>query len=182
MLACFFEIFFYVLVVVAACKQEICMLSIDVYEKNTCYWSDIYSTSSIISFPFRHMILEASAASIISNKYARDDANMGHWIGPSNGMQVYLLCFHLMTKQSLISKTCFSTEMTFVLTMASIAASSHIHYRRMWWTGSKKGFVDCRVVRQRFPYDSGLSKDWILVETRFSTPILNRPWIPPSLL
>jgi hypothetical protein len=100
--------FLNVLVVVAACKQEICMLSIDVYEKNTCYWSDIYSTSSIISFPFRRTILEASDASIISNKYVRDDANVGHRVGPSNGMQVYLLCFHRMTKQSLISKTSVS--------------------------------------------------------------------------
>jgi hypothetical protein len=38
------------------------------------------------------------------------------------------------------------------------------------------------VMRQRSSYDSGLSGDRIPVEARFSTPVQNRPWIPPSLL
>jgi hypothetical protein len=126
------------------------------------------------------MILEASAASIIRNKFVRDAANVGHRVGPSKGMQVYVSYFYLMTKQSQLSKKSVSLlkrSGTFVLTMVSICLLAHQLLQYVWLTGYIKGFKDWRVVRQRSLYNSGRSGDRIQVETRFSAPVQNRPWI-----
>jgi hypothetical protein len=132
-----------------------------------------------------HMILEGSAASIIRNKFVRNEANMGHRVGPSKGMQVYVLFSSDDETEPTTENICLSTKTTWYLCVDDgqhICLFTHQLPQDVWWTNYIRGFTVWRVVRQRSPYDSGRSGDRISVEARFSATVPKRPWVPPSPL
>jgi hypothetical protein len=65
-----------------------------------------------------HIILEGSAASIIRNKFVRNEANMEHGVGPSKGMQVYVLFSSDDETEPTIENICFSCETMWYLCVA----------------------------------------------------------------
>ena len=61
------------------------------------------------------MILDGRAVSVIRNKFVQDEANMGHGVGPSKGMQVCVLFSSDDETEPTVENVCFSTKTTWYL-------------------------------------------------------------------
>ena len=99
-----------------------------------------------------HMILEGSTVSIIRNKFVRDEANMGHRVGSSKGMQVYALFSSDDETEPTIENVCFFTKTMWYLCVEygqHVCPFTHQLPQDVWWTGYIRCFTVWRVVKAK---------------------------------